>query len=273
LPLFIEEGKLLVVVCIKQVPDTSEVKVDPNTGTLIRDGVPAIMNPFDQYALEESLRLKETAGNNIEIVALSMGPPQARSALMKALALGADRAVLLTDRTFAGADTWATSYTLAMAIRALGKSDLVVCGFQAIDGDTAQTGPEIAQQLHLPQVTYAEKLTLNGKLLSIRCQTEEGYEVVEVRLPVLVTCISPADFIPGTPPYSAIVKAKKKPYEEWGAGVLNADPEKIGLKGSPTQVKRVFSPPKRDSGTRIEGDNPSEIAQKLTQILAREVGL
>lgn len=264
---------MLIVVCVKQVPDTTEVKVDPKTGTLIRDGVPSVMNPFDQYALEEGVRLREAAGEGAQVVVLSMGPPQARSALMKALALGADRAILLTDRTFAGADTWATSYTLAMAIKALGKPDLVLCGLQAIDGDTAQTGPEMAHHLHFPQVTYAEKITLCGKALSVKRQIDTGYEIVEVRMPALITCTPPTDFVPSTPPFSAITKAKKKPYEEWGADKIKADAGKLGLKGSPTQVKRVFSPPKRDQGTMLEGKNAAEIAGKLFQVLAKEGGI
>jgi electron transfer flavoprotein beta subunit len=264
---------VLLVVCVKQVPDTSEVKVDPATGTLIREGVPAVMNPFDQFALEEGIRLREMTPDGAEVVALSMGPPQARTALMKALAIGADRAVLLTDRSFAGADTWATSYTLATAIQAIGRPDIILCGLQAIDGDTAQTGPEIAQHLHFPQVTYAEKVTLDGKVLTVRRQTDTGYEIVEVKMPALVTCTPPTDFVPSTPPFSAINKAKKKPYEEWGADKIKADAQKIGLQGSPTQVKRVFSPPKREQGTILEGMNAADIAGKLFQVLAREGGL
>ena len=261
---------MLIVVCIKQVPDTTEVKVDQATGTLVREGVPAVMNPFDQFALEEGVRLREAAGEGAEVVALSMGPPQARSALMKALALGADRAILLTDKAFAGADTWATSYTLAMAVQTLGKPDLIMCGLQAIDGDAAQTGPEIAQHLHLPQVTYAEKVTIDGKKLTVKRQTDSGYEIVEVRVPALVTCTPPTDFVPSTPPFSAISKAKKKPYEEWGADRINADAGKLGLKGSPTQVKRVFSPPKRDGGVMLEGTSAASVAGALFQVLAKK---
>jgi electron transfer flavoprotein beta subunit len=261
---------MLIVVCVKQVPDTSEVKVDPETGTLIREGVPAVMNPFDQFALEEGVRIRDAAGDGAAVVALSMGPPQARNALMKALALGADRAILLTDRAFAGADTWATSYTLAKAVSALGTPDLILCGLQAIDGDTAQTGPEMAQHLRLPQVTYAETVKLEGKTLTIKRQTDSGYEIVGVRMPALVTCTPPADFIPSTPPFSAITKAKKKPYEEWGADKINAEAGKLGLKGSPTQVKRVFSPPKRDRGVMLEGNSAAGIAGKLYEVLAKE---
>ncbi|MBN1578066.1 MAG: electron transfer flavoprotein subunit beta/FixA family protein [Chitinispirillaceae bacterium] len=260
---------MLIIACVKQVPDTSDVKVDSATGTLVREGVPAVMNPFDQFALEEGVRLRDAAGEGAEIVALSMGPPQARSALMKALALGADRAILLTDRAFAGADTWATSYTLARAVGALGKIDLIMCGLQAVDGDTAQTGPEMAQHLRLPQVTYAERVTLDGKTLTVKRQTDTGYEIVEVRMPALLTCTPPADFVPSTPPFSAIIKAKKKPYEEWGAEKINTDADKLGLKGSPTQVKRVFSPPKRGQGVMLEGNSAAAVAGELFQVLAK----
>ncbi|MBN1308861.1 MAG: electron transfer flavoprotein subunit beta/FixA family protein [Chitinispirillaceae bacterium] len=259
-----------VIVCVKQVPDTSEVRVDPETGTLIREGVPSVMNPFDQFALEEGVRLREAAGGEAEVIALSMGPPQARSALMKALALGADRAILLTDKVFAGADTWATSLTLAAAVKAAGKPDLILCGLQAIDGDTAQTGPEIAHRLHLPQVTYAEKIMLDGRTAVITRQTDSGYEVVEVRMPALITCTPPADFVPSTPPYSAITRAKKKPYEEWGVDKINIEADTLGLRGSPTQVKRVFSPPRRDTGVMLEGRSAAVIAGELFQALAKE---
>ena len=150
------------VVCVKQVPDTTEVKVDPKTHTLIRDGVPSILNPYDQYAIEECVRIKEKTGEGT-VTVITMGPPQARSALMKCLALGADEAILISDKAFAGSDTWATAYTLAQAIKKIGSIDMVFCGQQAIDGDTAQVGPEIAQQLGIPQVTYVEKIDIDEK--------------------------------------------------------------------------------------------------------------
>jgi len=266
---------LKIVVCVKQVPDTTEVKVDEETGTLIREGVPAVMNPFDQFALEEAVALKKTAeesGADIEVIVLSMGPPQASKVIMKSLALGADRGVLLTDRAFAGSDTWATSYILASAIRTIGQVDLVMCGLQAIDGDTAQVGPEMGQQLRFPQVTYVESVSLDGKTVTAKKQTDRGLEVLAVKLPALITLTPPTNFEPGNPPFSAIMKAKKKPQEEWGADQIEGDTDKFGLNGSPTQVKKVYAPPKRDQGEMLEG-TPAEVAKALAQRLAREVGL
>jgi len=258
-----------IIVCIKQVPDTTEVKVNEKTGTLIREGVPSIINPFDQFAVEEGVRLKEKLGG--EVIALSMGPAQARIALMKCLALGADKAILLTDSAFVGADTWATSYILSLAIKQIDDFNLVLCGQQAIDGDTAQVGPELAQQLRIPQVTYVESVDVDGKKLTAKKQIDDGYEIVETKTPALLTMTTPTDFIPTNPAFSAIMKAKKKPYEEWGADKLKGgDPDKYGLTGSLTQVKRVYSPPKREKGIMIEGGTPQEIARKFVEYLIQE---
>ncbi len=258
-----------IIVCVKQVPDTTEVKIDPETNTLVREGVPSILNPYDQFAVEESVRIRDVVGEGTVSV-LSMGPPQARSALMKCLALGADDALLLSDRTFAGADTWATSYTLALAIRKLGDFDLVLCGQQAIDGDTAQVGPELAQHLGVPQVTYIETIKgVDGKRLTVHKQTEEGFQMVEVRMPAVLALIPPTSFEPGFPPMSGILKAKKKPYDVWDAQALGGDPSELGLEGSFTQVIKIYSPPKRGDGVIIEGE-PREVAIKLIEHLKKE---
>jgi electron transfer flavoprotein beta subunit len=257
-----------IAVCVKQVPDTSEVKVDPKTGTLIREGVPSIINPFDQFAVEQAVRLKEAGGGG-EVVAISMGPPQARTVLVQSLALGADKAILLSDRGFAGADTWATALTLYLAIKKLGEFDLVLCGQQAIDGDTAQVGPELAQLLGIPQVTYCEKVEIDRKKVRAQKQVDEGYEVLEVKMPVLVAFMTPSDFVPTNPPYSKITKAQKKPLETWGLKEIEGDPEKLGLKGSFTQVIRVYSPPKREKALMLDGP-PDAIAKQLADILAKE---
>jgi electron transfer flavoprotein beta subunit len=236
-----------ILVCVKQVPDTTEVKVDPKTGTLIRDGVPSILNPFDQFALEESVRLKNQYGGNVTV--LSMGPPQARTALMKCLALGADRAILLSDRTFAGADTWATAYTLGLAIQKAGKFDLIMCGQQAIDGDTAQVGPEIAHNLGMAQVTYVEKVeSIEAGKITVKSIFEDGYHIIEVKTPVLLTCNTPSSFQYSNPPMMAIMKAGKKPFDTWTYNEIGGDKAKMGLCGSPTQVVRVYSPPTRGKG-------------------------
>jgi electron transfer flavoprotein beta subunit len=256
-----------IVVCVKQVPDTTEVKIDEKTGTLIREGVPSIINPFDQYAVELGVKLKEEHGGELSVI--SMGPPQARSVLTKSLALGADKAVLISDRAFAGADTLATAYTLSLAIEKLGEYDLVLCGLQAIDGDTAQVGPEMAQRLKIPQVTYVENVIFENKKFIVDKQTEYGLEKIEVKPPALVAVITPSDFVPGNPPFSKIMKAKKKPLDTWTAGELEGDSERFGLNGSPTWVNRIYSPPKREKGEILD-DPPDVIAKKLVEIFARE---
>lgn len=258
-----------IIVCVKQVPDTTEVKIDPKTNTLIREGVESILNPYDQFAVEDSVRIRETVGDG-KITVISMGPPQARSALMKCLALGADDAVLLSDRAFAGADTWATSYTLAQAIKKLRPFDIIFCGQQAIDGDTAQVGPELAQHLGISQVTYVEKIEVEGnKKLSVHQQTEEGYRVLEVRVPVLLAGMPPTSFEPGYPPMSGILKAKKKPFEVWNAENLGGDASKFGLDGSFTQVIKTYSPPPRGKSVIIEGDAQTT-AKQLIEALSKD---
>lgn len=258
-----------IIVCVKQVPDTTEVRIDPKTNTLIREGVPSILNPYDQFALEEGIRIRKMAGEG-NITVLSMGPPQARTALIKCLALGADDAVLLSDRAFAGADTWATSNTLSEAVRKLGEFDVVLCGQQAIDGDTAQVGPEIAQNLGIPQVTYVEEVRkVEGKKLELRKQTEDGYQIIEVDAPVLLSLMPTTSFEPGIAPMSGIMKAKRKPFEVWGSEALAEDPSKFGLDGSFTQVIRTYPPPSRGEGRILEG-GPSEAAKTLAESLLKE---
>ncbi|MGC8912465.1 MAG: electron transfer flavoprotein subunit beta/FixA family protein [Thermoplasmata archaeon] len=256
-----------IIVLVKQVPDTTEVKVDPKTGTLIRDGVPSILNPFDQFALEEALRFREKNKDKIQVnvTVISMGPPQAKSAIMKCLALGADKGILLSDRAFAGADTWATSLTLAEAIKKCGKFDIVFCGQQAIDGDTAQVGPEVAQHLGIPQVTYVDSIQgfENGKL-TVKSLTDEGYRIVETKLPVLLTCSTPSSFEPTNPSMAAILKANKKPFEIWTAETLGGDKSRFGLSGSPTQVSRVYSPEARGKGVVFK-ENVEDAVKKVVE--------
>jgi len=256
------------VVCVKQVPDTTEVKVDPKTHTLIRDGVPSILNPYDQYAIEECVRIKEKTGEG-NVTVITMGPPQARSALMKCLALGADEAILISDKAFAGSDTWATAYTLAQAIKKFGPIDMVFCGQQAIDGDTAQVGPEIAQQLGIPQVTYVEKIDIDDKhKITIYKQTEDGYNILETKPPVLLALLPPTSFQPEHPPMSSILKAKRKPFNEWDVKTLGGDVSKYGLDGSFTQVVKTYTPPSRGECALIEG-NSKDAAKKLSEILLK----
>lgn len=255
------------IVCVKQVPDTTQVKIDPVTNTLIREGVPSILNPFDQFVLEEAIRIKQ---ENDEIVVISMGPPQAKKALLKCLALGGDTAILLSDRAFAGADTFATSYTLVQAIKKIGDFGIIFCGLQAIDGDTAQVGPEVASLLGIRQITYVESIEeVSDKKLVAKVQTDDGYKIVESTLPTLITGITPSSFEPTNPPMMSIIKAKKKPFFTWDANELGGDKDKYGLNGSLTQVIRVYSPPAREKGVLIE-DEPEIAVKKLMDLLSKD---
>jgi electron transfer flavoprotein alpha/beta subunit len=256
-----------IVVLIKQVPDTTEVKLDPKTGTLIREGVPSIINPEDKNALEEALKLKESAGAHV--IVMSMGPPQAEDALREALAMGADEAILLTDRAFAGSDTWATATTLGLALKKIGDMDLVLSGRQAIDGDTAQVGPQVGEYLKVPQITYVRELVVeNGKVKAKRA-LEDGYEEIEAPLPALLTITKEAN-APRYPHAGAIISAyREQKVLFWTAKDIDADPEAIGLKGSPTQVKRSFTPPPKEPGQILKGA-PSEAAKDLVGILRQK---
>ena len=256
-----------IVVTIKQVPDTNEVRLDPRTGTLIREGVPSIINPEDKNALEAALALREQLGG--EVVVISMGPPQADDALREALAMGADRAILLTDRAFAGADTWATATTLGMAVRKLGDYDLILVGRQAIDGDTAQVGPQMAEYLNIPQITYVREFTIADGHVHAQRTLEDGYEVLETTLPALLTITKDANK-PRYPTAPGIFSAyRERTVERWGVAEVGADPEKVGLKGSPTQVKRSFSPPPKEPGEMIQAA-PAEAARQLVSRLKQK---
>jgi electron transfer flavoprotein beta subunit len=255
------------IVCVKQVPDTTEIKIDPETNTLIREGVPSILNPFDQFVLEEAIKIKQ---EDDEIIVISMGPPQAKKALLKCLALGADKAILLSDRVFAGADTLATSYTITQAIKKLGEFNIIFCGLQAIDGDTAQVGPEIAGLLNIPQITYVESIEeVSEKKLLAKVQTDDGYKIVESRLPTLITGITPSSFEPTNPPMMSIMKANKKPFFTWDANELGGDKDKYGLNGSLTQVIKIYSPPAREKGVVIN-DEPEAAVKILMDLLSKD---
>jgi len=246
---------MLVISCIKQVPDTTQVKIDPETNTLIRDGVPFIVNPYDTHALEESLRLKDDYG--VRSVARSMGPPNAEATLRKAAAVGVDDAILLSDRCFGGADTLATSKVLATAIEKLGEEEevaIVFCGKQTIDGDTAQVGPGIASRLGLQQLTLVdriEELDLENKTIRVRRKLEGRHEIVEAPLPVMITVVRELNS-PRYPTVPMRLAAEKRSIRVWDNSTLGIDVETVGLKGSPTWVSKIFSP-ERDQG-EIIGD-------------------
>jgi len=248
-----------IVVCIKQVPDTTEVKLDPNTGTLIRDGVPSIINPDDKAGLEEAIKLKEEMGAHVTVI--TMGPPQADFMLRECLAMGADDAILLSDRAFGGADTWATSNTIAAGISKVGDYDIIFAGRQAIDGDTAQVGPQIAEKLDIPQVTYVQDFKIEGKDIIVQRQLEDGYELIKVSTPVLLTAVKELN----TPRYMSvdkIVKAYKHDVKVWTIDDLDVNKEEVGLKASPTKVFRSFTPEPRGKGEILEG-KADEIASKI----------
>ncbi|HIU63724.1 MAG TPA: electron transfer flavoprotein subunit beta/FixA family protein [Candidatus Avacidaminococcus intestinavium] len=228
-----------IVVCLKQVPDTSEVRINPETNTLVRTGVPNIMNPFDRHALEAALILKDASGGEVTVV--TMGPPQAEEIIKEAIAMGADNAFLVTDRALAGSDTLATSFALAAAVRKVGEVDLVLCGKQAIDGDTAQVGPEMAEHLDFSHVTGALKITKDGERLLVERENETHSQTVAVNLPALIT-VSRAEKEPRFASIKGKMKAKKFVIPVLSAAELGLDLASIGLSGSPTKVKKIFTP-------------------------------
>jgi len=256
-----------IIVCIKQVPDTANVKIDPLTNTLIREGVESIINPFDMYAIEEAIRTKEKLDGNV--IAVTMGPPQAEAALREAISMGVDEAVLVSDRAFAGSDTWATSYTLACAIKKIGKFDIIFCGKQAADGDTAQVGPGISMHLDIPQVTYVKKIEeVTVDQARVERMTEEGYEIIETPLPVLFTVVKEINE-PRIPSLKGKMKAKSAQIKALTAKDLDADERLLGLNGSPTQVVKIFTPPPREGGEMLTGST-EEIVDKLVEVIKDE---
>lgn len=257
-----------IIVCCKQVPDTTEVRIDPKTGTLIRDGVPSILNPDDANALEQALRVKDENPDTIVSV-VSMGPPQADDMLRECLAMGADEAFLISDRAFGGSDTWATSNALASAIRKIDKEcggyDFIFGGRQAIDGDTAQVGPQISEKLDIPQVTYVEDFKIDGDVVTVHRQLEDGYEVIEVNTPVFLTAVKELN----EPRYMSVDKifdAYKKDVVVWGIDDLDVEPTEVGLKASPTNVFRSFTPDPKGKGKMLEGTSNEMVEQLLVEL-------
>lgn len=257
-----------IIVCIKQVPETTEVKIDPETNTLIREGVKSIINPFDMYAIEEGVRLKEKLGAKTTVI--TMGPPQAENALREAISMGIDNAILISDRSFAGSDTLATSYTLAEAIKKIGEFDVIICGKQASDGDTAQVGPGIAAHLDIPQVTYVKKIEeVADRTMRVERMMEEGFEIIETPLPCLLTVVKEINE-PRMPSLKAMLRAKSAKIPVWTQKELNLSPQKIGLCGSPTQVIKIFTPPPRARGQLLTGET-QEVVEKLVNLLKSEI--
>jgi electron transfer flavoprotein beta subunit len=252
-----------VLVCAKQVPNTNEIKINPETGTLIRDGVESILNHDDANALEEALALKDKY-DDVEVVVVTMGPPQAKDMLLECLAKGADEAILLSDRAVGGSDTWATSNAVTAAIKKYGEFDLIFAGRQAIDGDTAQVGPQIAEKFDLPQVTYVQKFEISEdrKTVTVERKLEDGYEVIEVPVPCMLTAIKELN----NPRYmsiSGIYSAKDKPLHVWNAADVAVDLNTVGLKASPTNVFRSFTPKPKEPGHMVAGDTDKDLAKNL----------
>jgi electron transfer flavoprotein beta subunit len=240
-----------VIVCIKQVPDTTQVQIDPKTNTLIREGVKSIINPFDLYAIEEGVRLKEKFNGTLTVI--SMGPPQAEAALREAISLGCDEGILVSDLLFAGSDTLATSYTLATAIKKIGKFDIIICGKQASDGDTAQVGPGISAHLDIPQVAYVKKIQdIKDNVAVMERMNEDGFEVIKIPLPCLITVVKEINE-PRIPSLRGMMKSKKAVISVWKAIDLECEEARLGLGGSPTQVVKIFSPPARPRGQIFTG--------------------
>lgn len=260
------------LVCIKSVPDSTEVRINPETNTLMRGEVESVINPFDTYAIEEAIRLKEAHGGKVTVI--TMGPPKAEKELKEAVAMGCDEAVFLCAREFAGADTWCTAYTLAQAIRKIGDYDIILCGRQAVDGDTGQVGPGIANQLGIPQLTYVSKLCAldpQAGTITVERLVEEGREVVSSRLPALLTVVKDINQ-PRYPTFRGIRAARRMEIPQWGpADLPGVDAALLGLDGSPTKVIKVFAPPKREGKVEIiAGETTDQVADALAERLLRD---
>lgn len=254
-----------IIVCIKQVPDTAEVKINPITNTLIREGVKSIINPYDLHAIEAALYIKEKKGG--KVTAITMGPPQAEEALREAISMGVDNARLISDKAFAGSDTWATSYTLSKAIERLGY-DIILCGKQAIDGDTAQVGPEIADFLDIPHIAYVKKFEeIGDDFIRVQRLMDDGYDVVESTLPVLLTVVKELN-VPRLPSLRGKMAAKKAIITKITLSDLDAEEDNVGLKGSPTKVKNIFAPKIKDDRKILQGSLEEQV-DELIEVLKK----
>jgi len=255
---------LNIVVCIKQVPGTTDIKIDPETNTLVREGVESIVNPFDCYALEEGVRLKERCSG--KVTAISMGPPQAEQALRETISLGADEAILLSDQAFAGSDTWATSYVLSKAISKIADYDVIICGRQTLDGDTGQVGPELAEMLEIPFVAYVSKVEeISEGYMRVQRMVEEGYETIEMPLPAVITVVKEIN-VPRLPSIRGTMKSKSAQIPVWTADDIGIDEGKAGIAGSPTRVVKVFFPQRTHKSEILQGSLEEQIDQLVEKL-------
>jgi electron transfer flavoprotein beta subunit len=253
-----------IVVCLKQVPGTTEVKINPQTNTLIRQGIKNVINPFDTYALEEGVRLREKQGGKVSVI--SMGPPQAVEMLREAISLGADEAVLLSDGAFAGADTWATAFTLAGAIKKIGQVDLVICGRQSTDGDTAQVGPETAEMLGFPFVAYVGQIEeISGGQIRLKRMIDEGHEIIQSPLPAVITVTKEIN-VPRLPSLRGIMKSKSAAIPTWTVKELGLDPNNVGLAGSYTKVVKIFTPRREKKAEMLPGEVEAQVSCLINKL-------
>ncbi len=262
-----------IVVCIKQVPDAAQVKIDPKTNTLDRSSAPAILNPYDAHAVQEAVNIKRLYGGRVTV--LTMGPPQAKDIIRKSLELGADAGILLSDRAFAGSDTWATSYILSQGLselRAREPIDLILCGKQAIDGDTAQVGPGIARRLNIGQLTYIQKVEsvdFVERSIIVHRRVDQGYEVIQAKLPCVVTVEKEINELQYSSLPEMMRAAQYQPLV-WGVNDIHAEVNNMGLNGSPTTVRKIFSPPERTGGERLTG-SIDDMANQLVNVLLEKI--
>ncbi|MFC2033913.1 electron transfer flavoprotein subunit beta/FixA family protein [Chloroflexota bacterium] len=253
-----------IIVCLKQVPGTTKVNINSQTNTLIRQGIKNIINPFDSYALEEGIRIKEKLGGKVTTV--SMGPPQAEEMLREAISNGADKAILLSDKDFAGADTLATAYTLSKAIKKIDEYDLIICGRQTIDGDTGQVGPELAEMLEIPFIAYVSQIEeISNNHIRVQRMIEDGYEIIETPLPAVITVVKEIN-IPRLPSLRGMTKAKSAVIPIWTAKEIDAEENLVGLSGSATWVINIFFPQREQQGEMLQGNAENQVTDLIEKL-------
>ncbi|MFO7929407.1 MAG: electron transfer flavoprotein subunit beta/FixA family protein [Candidatus Humimicrobiaceae bacterium] len=258
--------KIKIVVCIKQVPGSTEIKINPDTNTLVREGVENAINPFDSYAIEEAIRVKERVGGNSEVLAVTMGPPQAEDILKDSISMGVDKAILLSDRAFAGADTWATSLVIAKTVNRIGDVSLIIFGKQTLDGDTGQVGPEFAQHMNIPFIGYVSQIIdIRKKTIKAKRLMEDRYETIEVGLPAAISVVKDINQ-PRIPSLRGKMKAKKEKIPIWGKDDIEAEEDEVGLMGSYTKVIKIFTPDIKHEVKILGGSIDEKVDQLFSEL-------